>query len=95
MKFRAVITEEYTEITGKTNEILAGLVMYVRALRKQNISEKVIREVIDLALKNREEKRAETILDNEKVKIQKFDLNSMSKEEAKDLIEKEIFKMFD
>ena len=42
-----------------------------------------------------EEKRAETILDNEKVKIQKFDLNSMSKEEAKDLIEKEIFKMFD
>ncbi len=95
MKFKAVITEEYTEITGKTDEILTGLVMYVRALRKQNISEKVIREVIDLALKNREEKRTETILDNEKVKIQKFDLNNMSKEEAKDLIEKEIFKMFD
>ena len=41
-------------------------------------------------MKDKKEKRAETILDTDKVKIQKFDLNNMSKEEAKDLITKEI-----
>lgn len=95
MKFKAVITEEYVELTGKTDEILAGLVCYIKALKDDGISKKIIRQVIELGLEDKEEKRTETILDNEKVKIQKFDLNNMSKEEAKDLIEKEIFKMFD
>ena len=93
MKFKAVITEEYVELTGKTDEILA--VCYIKALKDDGISKKIIRQVIELGLEDKEEKRTETILDNEKVKIQKFDLNNMSKEEAKDLIEKEIFKMFD
>lgn len=36
-------------------------------------------------------KKVETIVDNDNVKIQKFDLNGLSKEEAKELIDKEIF----
>ena len=94
MSFRAEITEEYTKIEGKTDEILAGLVCYIKTLKKEGISQKVLQQVVELGLEDEEKKRAETILDTE-VKIQKIDLNNMSKEEAKDLITKEILKMFD
>lgn len=95
MSFRAEITEEYTKIEGKTDEILAGLVCYIKTLKKEGISKKVLQQVVELGLEDEEKKRAETILDTDKVKIQKIDLNNMSKEEAKDLITKEILKMFD
>lgn len=95
MSFRAEITENYIKIEGKTDEILAGLVVYISKLKDEGISKEIIQEVVDLALKDKKEKRAETILDTDKVKIQKIDLNNMSKEEAKDLITKEILKMFD
>lgn len=95
MSFRAEITENYIKIEGKTDEILAGLAAYISKLKDNGISKEIIQEVVDLALKDKKEKRAETILDTDKVKIQKFDLNNMSKEEAKDLITKEILKMFD
>lgn len=95
MSFRAEITENYIKIEGKTDEILAGLAVYISKLKDNGISKEIIQEVVDLALKDKKEKRAETILDTDKVKIQKFDLNNMSKEEAKDLITKEILKMFD
>lgn len=95
MSFRTEITENYIEIEGKTDEILAGLVVYISKLKDEGISKEIIQEVVDLALKDKKEKRAETILDTDKVKIQKIDLNNMSKEEAKDLITKEILKMFD
>nr|DAF16474.1 MAG TPA: hypothetical protein [Caudoviricetes sp.] len=95
MSFRAEITEEYTKIEGKTDEILAGLVCYIKTLKKEGISQKVLQQVVELGLEDEEKKRAETILDTDKVKIQKIDLNNMSKEEAKDLITKEILKMFD
>lgn len=94
MSFRAEITENYIKIEGKTDEILAGLTVYISKLKDNGISKEIIQEVVDLALKDKKEKRAETILDTDKVKIQKFDLNNMSKEEAKDLITKEILKMF-
>lgn len=94
MSFRAEITENYIKIEGKTDEILAGLAVYISKLKDEGISKEIIQEVVDLALKDKKEKRAETILDTDKVKIQKFDLNNMSKEEAKDLITKEILKMF-
>jgi len=94
MSFRAEITENYIKIEGKTDEILAGLAVYISKLKDNGISKEIIQEVVDLALKDKKEKRAETILDTDKVKIQKFDLNDMSKEEAKDLITKEILKMF-
>ena len=94
MSFRTEITENYIKIEGKTDEILAGLAVYISKLKDNGISKEIIQEVVDLALKDKKEKRAETILDTDKVKIQKFDLNNMSKEEAKDLITKEILKMF-
>ncbi len=94
MSFRAEITENYIKIEGKTDEILAGLAVYISKLKDNGISKEIIQEVVDLALKDKKEKRAETILDTDKVKIQKIDLNNMSKEEAKDLITKEILKMF-
>lgn len=95
MSFRTEITENYIKIEGKTDEILAGLAVYISKLKDEGISKEIIQEVVDLALKYKKEKRAETILDTDKVKIQKIDLNNMSKEEAKDLITKEILKMFD
>lgn len=93
MSFKAEITEHYTKIEGKTDEILTGLAMYVRALRKNNISERLIKGTIDIALKDfkNENKKVETIVDNDTIKIQKFDLNGLSKEEAKEIIDKEIF----
>lgn len=94
MSFRTEITENYIKIEGKTDEILAGLAVYISKLKDNGISKEIIQEVVDLALKDKKEKRAETILDTDKVKIQKFDINNMSKEEAKDLITKEILKMF-
>ena len=75
MSFRAEITENYIKIEGKTDEILAGLAVYISKLKDNGISKEIIQEVVDLALKDKKEKRAETILDTDKVKIQKFDLN--------------------
>lgn len=92
MSFKAEITENHTKIEGKINEVLAGLAMYVRALRKNNISETLIKGTMDIALEDfRKENKVETIIDNENIKIQKFDLNGLSKEEARELIDKEIF----
>lgn len=92
MSFKAEITENYTKIEGKTDEVLAGLAMYVRALRKNNIPETLIKGTMDIALEDfRKENKVETIIDNENIKIQKLDLNGLSKEEAKELIDKEIF----
>lgn len=94
MSFRTEITENYIEIEGKTDEILAGLAVYISKLKDESIPKEIIQKVVDLALKDKKEKQAETILDTDKVKIQKFNLNNMSKEEAEDLITKEILKMF-
>nr|DAV93912.1 MAG TPA: hypothetical protein [Caudoviricetes sp.] len=94
MSFRTEITENYIEIEGKTDEILAGLAVYISKLKDEGIPKEIIQKVVDLALKDKKEKQAETILDTDKVKIQKFNLNNMSKEEAEDLITKEILKMF-
>lgn len=68
--------------------------LYKNIKKRRNIP-KVLQQVVELGLEDEEKKRAETILDTDKVKIQKIDLNNMSKEEAKDLITKEILKMFD
>lgn len=84
--FKAVITEETTTMNGTIKERLAGFICYIDALLDMGISSKTIKEVVELALKDK---------DNDDIKIQKYDLSNMSKEEAKDLIEKEIFKMFD
>ena len=95
MSFKAVITEGYTEIQGTTEEILAGLICYIKGLQKTRISNKTIKETVNLALNDKDIE--ETVLDNDKVQIQlsKFNLNNMTKEESKELLAKEIFKLFD
>ena len=92
MNFKAEITEKYIKIQGETDEVLVGLGMYVRALRKNNISERLIKETINMVLDDfKKESKVETIVDNNKVKIRKFDLNGLSKEEVRELFDKEIF----
>ncbi len=46
--------------------------------------------------KRKYQEQIETILDNDDMKIQKFNLNNMTKEEAKEIFEEKILnKMFD
>lgn len=85
MKFKALITEDSIDIEGTSAEVLTGLVMYIKTLIDSDISEKTIREVIELAFKNKKEKKYQN------VRVQKFDLNGLSKEEAKKLLDEEIF----
>ncbi len=85
MKFKALITEDSIDIEGTSAEVLAGLVMYIKTLIDSDISEKTIREVIELAFKDKKEKKYQN------VRVQKFDLNGLSKEEAKKLLDEEIF----
>lgn len=85
MKFKALITEDLIDIEGPSAEVLTGLVMYIKTLIDSDISEKTIREVIELAFKDKKEKKYQN------VRVQKFDLNGLSKEEAKKLLDEEIF----
>lgn len=85
MKFKALITEDSIDIEGTSAEVLTGLVMYIKTLIDSDISEKTIREVIELAFKDKKEKKYQD------VRVQKFDLNGLSKEEAKKLLDEEIF----
>lgn len=57
MKFKALITEDSIDIEGTSAEVLAGLVMYIKTLIDSDISEKTIREVIELAFKDKKEKK--------------------------------------
>lgn len=92
-KFKALLTEETAEIKGSTIDVLAGLAMYIKALLDIDIKGTTIRKVVDLALKDEKvkDKKAETVIDNDKIKVQEIDLNGLSKEEARDLLDKEIF----
>ena len=85
MKFKALITEDSIDIEGTSAEVLTGLVMYIKTLIDSDISEKTIREVIELAFKDKKEKKYQN------VRVQKFDLNGLSKKEAKKLLDEEIF----
>lgn len=101
MKFKAVITEEYTKFQGTTQEILTGLVWYANALKHKGIPDDTIKKIVEIGLMEDEEldekDNEETTLDNDKaqIQVQKIDLNNMTKEEAKELLAKEIFKLFD
>lgn len=88
MSFKAIITEEYTEMNGNMSDKLAGLACYIEALLKNDVPKTLIEKVIDMVFeKNKKEKVVETILD--------FDLNNLTTEEAMKVIDKEIKKMFD
>lgn len=90
-KFKVEVTEKCTIVQGTLSEILAGLCCYIEELIKIGITKEIIEKVIDTALQDEsKENKVETILDNDEMKIQKFDLNNMTKEEAKELLDKEI-----
>lgn len=94
MSFKAVITEEKTIMIGTPVEKLTGLMCYIDALIEIGISDQIIKEVVGEKLKDK--KRIDTIVDNGEIKVQKIDLNDMTKEEAKEFLEKELLnKMFD
>lgn len=96
MSFRATITEEYTEMNGNVADKLAGLACYIEALLENEVPETLIKRVIDMTFeKNKKEKNVETILENDNLKIQKFDLNNLTKEEAMKVIDEELKKMFE
>lgn len=94
--FKAIITEKDTSMNGNTAERLTGLACYIDALYEMQIPTDAIKETIEMAIKDNENKKVkvETIVDNEHVKIQKFDLNNLTEEEAKRLVGKELEKMF-
>ncbi len=93
MKFRAEITEEYTILKGSIPECLTGLAMYIDALLEKGVSKKLIKVAINMVL---EEENKEDVSEDKKINVQKIDLKGMSKEEAKEMLEKEIFnKLFD
>lgn len=96
--FKVVITEKYTEMEGCTDELLAGLAIYIKALKENGVSEFFIKSAVEIGLNEAERnRRVNTIVDEDKkIEMQKIDLNGMSKEEAKSFLEKEIFnKLFD
>ena len=91
MNLKVVITENSAEVEGTLEEVLAGLAAYIDVLIKNKVPENLIREVIELPFEERsKEKKVETIVDNENLKIKKLNLNNLTKEEAKKVIDKEI-----
>lgn len=89
--FKAVITEQYTAIQGDTTDVLAGLACYIEALKKKGIPKRLIKKVVNMGLEDDKEEKVETIFDNGKTEVKKFDLNGLSKEEAEQLLKKELF----
>lgn len=93
MKFKVEITDEYTKIMGSTKDILVGLTDYIDALKQNQIPIFLIKMVVEAALK-------EDCIDGknkiDNIKVHKIDLSNLSKEEAKKILDKEIFdKLFD
>ena len=89
--FKAVITEENTDIKGTKVDILTGLVMYIKTLIEGGFTIEQIIQAVELALEDKKDKKS----NSNKVKIQKFDLNNMSKEEAIKLVSEELNTLFD
>lgn len=94
--FKAIITEKDTTIIGDTAEGLAGLMCYIDALYEMRIPKNLIEETIKEAIESNEKRKSkvETIVDDEHFKVQKFDLNNLTKEEVEKIFKKELEKMF-
>lgn len=92
--FKAVITEKDIKINGTILDKLAGLAYYAETLKKSGIPKSLIYKAINIGLKDEEAKgKVETILDIDVLKIKKYDLSNMTKEEAKNFIVEEILEI--
>lgn len=80
---------------GTNIDLLAGLCCYIDGLIKTKISKQTIKKVINMCLNDDKGKRVETKIDDDKIKVQKFDLNGLTDEEVKEILNKELFEMFD
>lgn len=89
MSFKVEITDKYTKIDGKTDEILAGIAMYTRALRMNGIPQSLIIDTFKLGLEE------DSSTNCKEIRIHKLDISNIPKNERKNFIEKEIFKIFD
>lgn len=94
--FKAIITKKDTTIIGNTAEALAGLMCYIDALYEMKIPKCLIEETIKKTIEDNEKRKnkVEIILNNEHFKIQKFDLNNLTKEEVEKIFKKELEKTF-
>lgn len=72
--FKVVITKRGTKINGTGQELLNGLCNYIDILKKSGVPKILIKLAID------------SVLDNDKFKIQKIDLNNIPKEEREKII---------
>lgn len=92
MKFKVEITDSYLKMAGTNDEMLAGLVMYIKALKTNNIPIDLIKEVIALALT---EKNLNNYYDNSFFKNIEIDLSKANSEELKKMLDKEFKNLFD
>lgn len=92
MSFKVVINDKYIMLEGTKIDMLAGLGAYINALKKNGVSNEHIQEVVELVLQD-QEKEFETVPVSNKIKS--LNLKNATKEEAKNLIAKEILKMLD
>lgn len=92
MKFKVEITDSYLKMAGTNYEMLAGLVMYIKALKTNNIPIDMIKEVIALALT---EKNLNNYYDNSFFKNIEIDLSKTNSEELKKMLDKEFKNLFD
>lgn len=92
MKFKVEITDSYLKMAGTNYEMLAGLVMYIKALKTNNIPIDFIKEVIALALT---EKNLNNYYDNSFFKNIEIDLSKTNSEELKKMLDKEFKNLFD
>lgn len=92
MKFKVEITDSYLKMAGTNYEMLAGLVMYIKALKTNNIPIDMIKEVIALALT---EKNLNNYYDNSFFKNIEIDLSKANSEELKKMLDKEFKNLFD
>lgn len=92
MKFKVEITDSYLKMAGTNYEMLAGLVMYIKALKTNNIPIDMIKEVIALALT---EKNLNNYYDNSFFKNIEIDLSKTNSEELNKMLDKEFKNLFD
>ena len=77
--FQVKINKKYTVLKGTDEELLKGLILYVKALKGVKIPDEMIIKYFEHALGN------ETI--TEDLKIKRVDLSNLTEKEVKDVFE--------
>ena len=78
MSFRVIITENSIKARGEATELLAGLSLYIEALRGNDIPDDIINFAIKLGFENKED-RSTNVINN---------LSNLPEEKLKELLDK-------